>query len=74
MAKFFAGLACAFVGFIAWFCISIFLGIETGVTGEELTTVQTVALAIPFLLMVGGPVVFWIVLPLGSAIMRRRKS
>lgn len=66
---FLVGLACAFVGFFVWFFLSVVLGISQGVTGKH---TNTGILALPFFLMVGGPFVCWVILPL-VRVFRRKK-
>lgn len=74
MVKFLTGLACAFVGFIIWFLLSVVFGVVAGVEGRETTTGEKVALAFLFFLMVGGPLLFWIVLPIKSRVRRRKRN
>ncbi len=61
MKLFLVGLACAFVGFVIWFSLSFVYGIGSGITGKQ---TNTDILALPYFLMVGGPLVCWIILPL----------
>ena len=58
MKLFLAGLATAFVGFVAWFALSVLFGVAAGV-GVENEDSAIAWLIFPFLLMVGGPFVFW---------------
>jgi hypothetical protein len=67
---FLVGLACLFVGFIIWFFLSVVLGINAGVTGDKSGTGVLVA---PFLLMIGGPLICWIILPIVKLARRRKK-
>jgi hypothetical protein len=69
MKLFLIGLACAFVGFVIWFGLSVIYGISSGVSGKH---IDTGILALPFLLMVCGPIVCWIILPLVK-LFRRKK-
>ncbi|MFB6261232.1 MAG: hypothetical protein ABEJ96_03520 [Thiohalorhabdaceae bacterium] len=62
MKLFFAGLAALFVGFVGWFSLSLFFGTTevAGATSRE----DALPWLIPFfLIMVGGPIWFFIVVP-----------
>lgn len=56
------GLAALFVGFIGWFFLSVVFGVTAGagITTREEAPPLLVQF---FLIMVGGPIWFWFVLP-----------
>lgn len=80
MRNFFAGLACAFAGCIVWLMVSAIFGvtegIEAGLTeGESEVRPPPVFywIAVPaFLLMICGPIWFWVIAPLWSWLKRHR--
>lgn len=75
MKSFFAGLAAAFVGFFIWVTVSVIYGVEAGLTGERSSPPAAFRwIATPaFLLMVGGPLWFWLIGPLWSRLKRKRE-
>lgn len=70
MKLFLVGLACLFVGFIIWFLLSVVLAVGSVASGDKS---PPGVLALPFLLMVGGPLVCWIILPIVKIFRRRKK-
>ncbi len=71
MKLFLIGLSCALVGFVIWFPLCFFYGISEGLKGK---LANPVILAGPFSLMVGGPFICWIILPLVRLFRRRGKK
>jgi drug/metabolite transporter (DMT)-like permease len=68
---FLIGLGIGILGAILWAITGIFGGTIEGLGGEAPTVVY-VLVCIGFFVMVGGPLAFWIILPVRRAIKNRR--
>lgn len=71
MLNFGVGLALGLVGAILWFGTSVVIGIVTGLGGESIRIVN-VLMYVGFVVMVGGPLTFWVILPIRNRIRRSR--
>ncbi len=63
MRSVFKGIVVGFIGFVVWFLVSILLGIGEAV-GVAREPVSEAFMMIGFALMVGGPVVYIVILPI----------
>ena len=71
MKRFAIGLGIGLIGAVLWVLASVVGGAGEAITGEK----EPVLLAFMYIgatTMVGGPLVFWIALPIISKIRRRR--
>lgn len=73
VTNFFRGLMCGAVGFVSWFMVSVVGGIGEGIDGERDPTLYA-ALWVAFAVMTLGPLLFWVVVPLGGIWARRRRK
>lgn len=63
MWSFFVGLVTGFIGFIIWALFGVIGGCGEAVTGEQDPGLYA-AMIVGFLLMLGGPLFFWLIYPL----------
>jgi hypothetical protein len=68
---FLIGLGIGILGAILWAVVSLIAGVGEGLGGEPLPILHAL-LYIGFLVMVGGPLTFWIILPIRRTVKRRR--
>ena len=68
----FKGIVIGFIGFVIWFGVSVIYGIGTGLGGGENPTFNAF-MYLGFFLMVGGPVVYIVILPI-LGLWRRKRS
>ena len=71
MHNVFKGIVVGVLGFFVWFLASIPLGISDAFGGAQDPTFYTI-MVLGFLIMVGGPVVYVVVLPVAGWVKRRR--
>lgn len=69
----FKGIVVGFIGLIVWLLASIPAGIEHVLVGTE-EPIVTPFMALGFFLMVGGPAVYIVILPVASWWRRRRRG
>jgi len=65
------GLVLLILGLILWIIASVVEAFLEFPTGQQTPMIYVMALG--FLVMIGGPVVFWIILPIRNWIRRRRE-
>ncbi len=70
MKSFFMGLVVGVLGLIVWLVASVIEGLVRGVEGKGSWVYSLVVLG--FLLMIGGPVFFWLLRPLWNKVRRQR--
>ena len=63
MHNVFKGIVVGILGFIVWFVVSVVYGIGQGLGGGANLTLDAL-MALGFTLMIGGPVVYIVVLPI----------
>jgi hypothetical protein len=68
---FLIGFGIGVLGAIIWVLVSIVVGVGEGL-GSHAPAVLYALLYIGFFAMVGGPLAFWLILPIRRAIKRRR--
>lgn len=71
MHNVFKGIVVGVLGFIVWFLSSVFEAFVS--SAGERTLPGTVLMYLGFLLMVGGPIVYIVVIPIINRLRRRRK-
>jgi hypothetical protein len=65
------GLGIGVLGAILWIVASVTAGVGEGLGAEPLPSLHAL-MAIGFFVMVGGPLAFWIILPIRKAMKKRR--
>jgi hypothetical protein len=72
MRNFALGLLTGFVGFVVWVVFSVFAGTHHAVYGT-INAGDWAGIIIGFLIMLGGPLFFWVAYPLWRQATRRKK-
>lgn len=73
MHNVFKGIVVGFIGFIIWFIVSVIYGIGTGLGAGENPTFSSF-MYLGFFLMVGGPVVYIVILPIWGWWRKKRSA
>lgn len=70
MKNFAIGLVLLMLGALVWFISSLFAGVGQAV-GEPAPLIIQVFVPIGFFVMIGGPLTFWVVIPVWRYLRRR---
>jgi hypothetical protein len=74
MSNWLSGFLCFLGGAILWLIASFIIGVGRGLGGEEPPAILNTLLNIGFLVMVVGPVVFWIIIPIKNRFKKRKEK
>ena len=69
----FKGIVVGFIGFVLWFVVSVVYSIGTGLGGGENSTFNAF-MFLGFFRMIGGPVVYIVILPIRGWWRRKRSA
>jgi len=76
VGSFFKGLALGLLGLLVWIVASVITGVSQAgedLGGQETPVAFYVFVGIGFAVMVGGPLLYWFVLPIVGLVRRRRR-
>jgi len=74
MSNWLSGFIYLFGGAILWLIASFIIGVGRGLGGEEPPAILSTLLNIGFLVMVVGPVVFWVIIPIKNRFTKRKEE
>lgn len=70
---FLIGLGIGVLGAILWVLTSVVAGIGEGLGGEPLPVLHAL-MVVGFIVMIGGPFTFWLILPIRRVLRNRRSK